>query len=85
MRTTVTLDDNLLATAKRIARRRGVALGRVIEDALRLAFARGAATGDRPAIPVFTGGTGPRPGVDLTSNRALYEALDEGQALDQLR
>ena len=28
--------------------------------------------------PVFTGGTGPRPGVDITSNRALYELFDEG-------
>lgn len=85
MRTTVALDDNLLATAKRIARRRGVSLGRVIEDALRLAFERGSSKSDRPTIPVFTGGTGPRPGIDLSSNRALYEVLDDGQQLDKLR
>lgn len=36
---------------------------------------------ERPPVPVFHGGTGPRPGVDLNSNRALYEALDEGRGL----
>jgi hypothetical protein len=28
-------------------------------------------------LPVFTAGTGPRPGVDLRSNRALAELLDD--------
>lgn len=32
---------------------------------------------DRPPVPVFRDGTGARPGVDLTSNRALSELLDE--------
>ena len=36
-----------------------------------------------PPIPVFTRGTGPLAGVDLTTNRALLEALDEGQHLDR--
>jgi len=35
MRTTLSVDDNLLAAAKRRARERGQTLGRVIEDALR--------------------------------------------------
>jgi hypothetical protein len=43
------------------------------------------ATGDRPAVPVFRGGTGARPGVDLTSNQALHEALDDRLALDRRR
>jgi hypothetical protein len=34
---------------------------------------------------VFRGGTGPRPGIDLTSNRALHEVLDEGLELDARR
>lgn len=37
------------------------------------------------SIPVFRGGTGPRPGVDLDSNRVLSEILDDGTELDQLR
>ena len=27
-------------------------------------------------VPVFRGGTGPREGIDLTSNRGMREALD---------
>ncbi|MGH9261853.1 MAG: ribbon-helix-helix protein, CopG family, partial [Acidimicrobiales bacterium] len=84
MRTTIAVDDNVLAAAKRRARERGVSLGAVIEDALRAALARGP-DADRPAIPVFRGGTGVRPGIDVTSNRALLEALDADRPLDDLR
>ncbi|MEA2189096.1 MAG: hypothetical protein QOK16_4107 [Solirubrobacteraceae bacterium] len=85
MRTTVTIDDELLEAAKHRARLRGQTLGGLIEAALR----RELALADEPPaaveIPVFRGGTGPRPGVDLTSNRALYELLDEGLELDKRR
>lgn len=37
------------------------------------------------ALPVFRGGGGVRSGVDVTSNRGIREALDEGRALDELR
>lgn len=84
MRTTIAVDDNILAAAKRRARERGVSLGAVIEDALRAALARGREA-DRPVIPVFRGGTGVRPGIDVTSNRALLEALDADRPLDDLR
>jgi Ribbon-helix-helix protein, copG family len=84
MRTTIAVDDNILAAAKRRARERGVSLGAVVEDALRAALARGREA-DRPAIPVFRGGTGVRPGIDVTSNRALLEALDADRPLDDLR
>ena len=84
MRTTIAVDDNILAAAKRRARERGVSLGAVIEDALRAALARGREA-DRPPIPVFRGGTGVRPGIDVTSNRALLEALDADRPLDDLR
>jgi uncharacterized protein (DUF1330 family) len=40
---------------------------------------------EAPTIPVFRGGTGPRPGIDLTSNRALFEALDDGVPPDKRR
>lgn len=77
MRTTVSIDDELLESAKRRAAERGKTLGQVLEDALRRELAAPAPT-ERPTVPVFRGGTGPRPGIDLTSNRALHEALDEG-------
>jgi Ribbon-helix-helix protein, copG family len=84
MRTTVAIDDHLLARAKRRARERGVSLGTVIEDALRRDLNRSVRTDDRPPIPVFAG-TGVRPGVDLTSNRAVRELLDDDRSLTELR
>jgi Arc/MetJ family transcription regulator len=85
MRTTVSIADELLAAAKRRARRKGQSLGSVIEDALRRELAL--AEDDRPRleVPVFEGGTGPRAGIDLTSNRALHEALDEAGDLNALK
>lgn len=85
MRTTVTIHDELLESAKLRARERGLTLGGLIENALR----RELSVRDRPVeltpLPVFKGGKGLRPGVDITSNRALYELLDEGVPFEQLR
>jgi hypothetical protein len=85
MRTTVNISDELLVAAKRLARERGQTLGEILDAALRRELTIPAQRGERPVVPVFDGGTGPRPGVDLTSNRALHEALDEGVELDALR
>ncbi len=85
MRTTVSISDELLAAAKRRARERGQTLGEVVDAALRRELSQTVSLGERPAVPVFTGGTGPRPGVDLTSNRGLHEVLDEGVELDAMR
>lgn len=85
MRTTISIADELLATARERARSRGQTLGEFIEDALRREVAVPAQRSERPRVPVFRGGTGPRPGIDLTSNRALYEVLDEGLDLDARR
>lgn len=86
MRTTVTIDDELLAAAKRRARSRGMTLGHVVAAALRRELAANQGDeGSAPHIPVFTGGTGPGPGVDLDSNRALSEVLDEGLDLERRR
>ncbi len=57
----------------------------MIDAALRRELFADQPTGERPNVPVFDGGTGPRPGIDLTSNRSLYEALDEDMPLDQRR
>ena len=75
MRTTVTINDDLLATAKSVARRRGYSLGRLVEDALRREVAQ-QSDPPPPEVPTFRGGTGPQPGVNLRSNRALAELLD---------
>ena len=79
------IDDELLAAARRRAREQGESLGQVLEAALRRELASRGDLQDVPLVPVFTGGTGPRPGVDLTSNRALHEALDEALDLNRRR
>lgn len=84
MRTTVAIDDHLLVAAKRRARERGQTLGQVLEDALRRDLASSDA-GEPVSVPIFRGGSGPRPGVDLLSNRALHATLDSDLELDRLR
>lgn len=84
MRTTVSIDDELLVSARRRAAQRGLTLSDVVNQALQRDLAA-AVPGRGPAIPVFRGGTGPSPGVDLTSNRALLELLDEDVPLDRRR
>lgn len=78
MRTTVRLDDRLLADARRYAAQSGRTLTSLIDEGLRAVLARG--TAPRPAAPVTlpTGGSGGlQPGVTLDSNAALLEeAMD---------
>lgn len=84
MRTTVAIDDNLLAAAKQRARQRGLTLGQLVEDALRLEAAR-AELPPGPPVPVLPGEGGTLPGVDVTSNRDMHELLDEGLPFEKLR
>ncbi|MDX8153818.1 ribbon-helix-helix protein, CopG family [Patulibacter brassicae] len=85
MRTTISVDDELLAAAKRRARQQGRPIGRVIEDALRRELAVADGDDARVPVPVFRGGGGPQVGVDVTSNRSLREALDADRELGDLR
>jgi hypothetical protein len=85
MRTTLSISDELLAAAKRRARERGQTLGQFVDGALQRELSEAEEHREAPPVPVFRDGTGPRPGIDLTSNRALHEALDEGVELDHRR
>jgi hypothetical protein len=85
MRTTISIADELLASAKLRAKERDKTLGELVEDALRRELSVDYTSADRPPVPIFRGGNGLRPGVDLTSNRALYELLDEGLPFEKLR
>lgn len=84
MRTTISIDDELLDRAKARAHEHGVTLGALLEDALRDALAADRAQAKPIELPVFRGGTGMAPGIE-PSTRGLIAALDEGQPLDRLR
>jgi len=79
MRTTISLDDELLRRAKREAAERGTTLSGVIADALRCDLDR--VHPRRRAEPftmiTFLGEGGSHPDVDLHDNSALADTLDE--------
>jgi hypothetical protein len=79
MRTTIRLDDALLAQAKAEALRSGRSLTKVIEDSLRESLGRRARSRmerEEVQLPTFGGG-GLLPGVDLDSSAALLELMEE--------
>ena len=79
MKTTLDINDQLLADAKALAARQRTTLTRVIEEGLQLRL-RGRSTppADAPLrLPVFEGQGGLVEGVDPLSNKALLEALGD--------
>ena len=79
MKTTLDLNDQLLATAKVLAAQQRTSLTRLIEEGLQLRLrvsTAGPAKG-RTRLPVFKGRGGLVAGVDSRSNKALLEALDD--------
>lgn len=85
VRTTVRIDDALYRKVKAEAARSGRTIGELIEDALRAALAQSRRTpADVRPLPVHPGG-GVMPGVDLTSNAALRDVMDESTPLDAMR
>jgi hypothetical protein len=80
VRTTVRLDDRLLAQAKRLAQDTGRTLTAVIEDALRETLARRRSEPRKAPVrlPTFKGG-GLLPGVDLDDSRGLLDIMDGGR------
>lgn len=76
MRTTIRLDDHLLAEAKQRAAADRTTLGSLIEDALRRALAqRSSERAGRIAIRRF-GDAQTLPGVDLDDSPALRDVMD---------
>jgi hypothetical protein len=81
MRTTLRINDQLLAEAKKLAIDTDRTLTQVVEDSLRELLARSQKNGHRKRITLPTsGGTGLQPGVDLSSNQSMYDAMDEPDA-----
>lgn len=77
MRTTIQLDDEVFRAFKQRAAERGTSLAHEIEEALRSELAaRAEATQSEPyRVPTFRG-TARVPGVDLNSNAALADILE---------
>ena len=76
MRTTLNLDDQLLAYAKHQAIEESISLARVIENALRESLAKPRA--NREKIQLITAsGPGVKPGVDLDNGRSLLDIMDD--------
>ncbi|MBW0019502.1 MAG: type II toxin-antitoxin system VapB family antitoxin [Mycobacterium sp.] len=81
MRTTVNIDDNLLAEAKVLAARTSRPLGAIVDDALRAMLRRDADGGGRKdfRLPAHGGG-GLHAGIDLEDKDALAELLGDNAA-----
>jgi hypothetical protein len=79
MKTTLDLNDRLLAEAKALAARQRTSLTRLIEEGLQLRLRANADSGKRRAVrlPVFRGRGGLVAGVDPLSNKSLLVALDD--------
>jgi hypothetical protein len=79
MRTTITIDEGLLADAKSEAARAGRTFSEIVAESLRERLARRDRTAERRPVrlPVDTVGGGLLPGVDLDNTAALYDLLDE--------
>lgn len=80
MRTTVTIQDNLLARAKEEALKRQCSLGDIVNEALRYTLIErsntDAAKVEEPPLKTY-GRAGLRPGVDLSDNAALLDQMED--------
>jgi hypothetical protein len=79
MKTTLDINDQLLANAKVLAVERGTTLTRLIEEGLQLRLRSAASPAKVPMsrIPVLKGRGGLMAGVNPLSNKALLGALED--------
>lgn len=81
MRTTVNIDDELLAEIKQIAAKKHAPLGEIVDDALRDYLAER----EKPVVDFdwrsvaveVPGGKGIRPGINWRSNSAMLDAMED--------
>lgn len=78
MKTTLDINDRLLADAKAAAAQQRTSLTRLIEEGLTLRLrGKQAASSSKPRIAIFKGRGGLVAGLSATSNKALLEAADD--------
>lgn len=85
MRTTIRIDEDLYRQVKEKAARTGRTVAAVIEDAVRRGLHPSEQEPRRRYVVRPTGRDGLRPGVDLSSNAAVAEVMDDEVPLDALR
>ena len=73
MKTTLNIDDSIMALLKREAARRGCTMSELVESALRLLFKSRKSKRDLPALPTFKSGGHL---VDIADRDALYQAME---------
>jgi hypothetical protein len=79
MRTTIQLDDALLAQATKLAQEKGCDLSHLIEETLRDKIAPTTPVAAQPFLRLTTvAGEGVRPGVDLNNSAALLALMEQG-------
>lgn len=79
MKTTLDINDTLLANAKALAARKRTSLTRLIEEGLqlRLRSSRSAIKASKRKIPVFKGRGGLVAGLNPSSNKSMLDAADD--------
>jgi hypothetical protein len=76
MKTTLNLNDLLLARAKALAAQQRTTLTRLIEDGLQLRLRQQQTAPRRVRLPVHRGQGGLAPGLDGLSNKAMLQAAE---------
>jgi hypothetical protein len=74
MKTTLNIDDTVMAQLKREAARQGRTMSELVETALRSFFRSQKRTTELPPLPVFDSGGAL---VDIADRDALYRAMEE--------
>jgi len=73
MKTTLNIDETVMAQLKREAVRQGRTMSDLVETALRLFFRESRQRPEVPPLPMFNGGA---PLVDIEDREALYDAME---------
>jgi Arc/MetJ family transcription regulator len=74
MKTTLNIDDTVMADLKRESARQGRTMSELVETALRLLLRSSQKRSAVPDLPKFDGG---EPLVDLANRGTLYDAMDD--------
>lgn len=77
MRTTIRLNDQLLAEVKTLAAKTGKSMTAIIEESLRVTLSQKRAAETRRYVKLTTvGGEGLQPGVNLDNSAALLDLME---------